>query len=70
MEALRYEIEGITLADPRQTENTKPLEEVALISIHSDFPNLHVMIETKLSEELQTTLVEFLKKNYDIFIWS
>ena len=41
MEALRNKIEEITLADPRETENTKPLEEVAPIFIHLDY---HVMI--------------------------
>ncbi|GFZ03486.1 hypothetical protein Acr_16g0001100 [Actinidia rufa] len=36
MDVLRDEVEQITLADPRETENTKPLEEVAPISIHPD----------------------------------
>ena len=50
-------------------ENTKPLEEVALIFIHSYYPDHHVMIRTELTDELQNTLVEFLKKNYDVFAW-
>ena len=51
-------------------KNTQPLEEVASIFIHPDYPNRHVMIGTKLTEELRNTLVEFLKKNYDVFTWS
>ena len=72
MEALRDEVEDMTLANPRETKNTKPLEEVTSISIHPDFSDHHVMIEieTELSKELRTTLVESLKKNYDVFIWS
>ena len=67
MEALRDEIEWITLVDPREIENTKPFEEVAPISIHPDYPDLHVLIGTELIEELQSALVEFLKKNYNVF---
>ena len=36
MEVLRDEVEQITLTDPRETENIKPLEEVAPISIFSN----------------------------------
>ena len=53
MEALRDEIEKITLVDSR---DTKPLEEVAPISIHSDYPDCHVMIRTELIDELQRAL--------------
>ena len=70
MEVLRDEVEEITLVDPRETKNTKSLEEVALISIHPDYQDRHVMIEIELSEELQSALVEILKKNYDVFAWS
>ena len=70
MEALRDEVEEITLVDPKETENTKPLKEVTPISIHLDFPNCHVMIRTELTEELWSALVEFLKKNNDVFAWS
>ena len=63
MEALRDEVEEITLADPRETKNTKPLEEVATISIHPDYLDRHVMIGTELTEELRSVLMEFLKKN-------
>ena len=70
MEALRNEVDEITLKDPWEIENTKSLEEVALISIHLDYPDHHVMIETELTEELQKALVEFLKKNYNVFAWS
>ena len=69
MEPLRDEVEEITLVDPREMKNTMPLEEVTSISIHPDFLDRHVMIRTKLSEEFQTTLMEFLKKNYDVFAW-
>ena len=69
MEALRDEVEEITLADPRKTKNTKPLEEVSPISIHLDYLNRHVMIGTELTEELQSALIEFLKKNYEVFVW-
>ena len=52
MEALRDEVEQITLVDPREIENTKPLEEVAPISIHLDYPDRHVMIGIELTEKL------------------
>ena len=70
MEALRDEVEDITLADPRETKNTKPLEDVTTISIHPDYPDRHIMIEIELTEELQSALTEFLKRNYDVFAWS
>ena len=63
-------MDEVTLEDPRETENTKPLEEVAPISIHPVYLDLHVMIGTELSKELWKALVEFLKKNYDVFAWS
>ena len=70
MEALRDEVEQVTLVDPRETENTKPLEEIALVSIHLDYPNYHFMIGTELTKELWIALVKFLKENYEIFTWS
>ena len=70
MEALRDDMVQITLVDPREIKKTKPLKEVAIISIHPDYPDRHVMIGTELNEELQNTLVEFLKKNYNVFEWS
>ena len=60
----------ITLVNPWDTENTKPLKEVTLIFIHPDYPDRHVLIETELNEELQNALVEFLKEKYDVFSWS
>ncbi|GFS41537.1 hypothetical protein Acr_00g0074980 [Actinidia rufa] len=51
MEVLRDEVEQITLADPRETENNKPLEEVAPISIYPKYPDLHVMIGIELIDE-------------------
>ena len=60
-------MEEITLVDPRESENTKPLEEVNLISIH---PDHHVMMETELTKELRSAMVKILRKNYDIFAWS
>ena len=63
-------MEEFTLVDPREKENTMPLKEVAPISIHPDYPNRHVMIGTELTEELRSALLEFLKKNYDVFAWS
>ena len=70
MEALRDKVKEITLANPREIENTKPLEEVSPISMHPDYPDCHVMIGIELTKELQSGLVEFWKKNYDIFAWS
>ena len=70
MEALRDEMEETTLVDPKESKNTKPLEEVAPVSIHPDHPNRHIMIGTKLTEELQSSLVESLKRNFDNFAWS
>ncbi|GFS36775.1 hypothetical protein Acr_00g0047960 [Actinidia rufa] len=70
MGELRDEIGDVSLIDPRETKNTKSLEEVTPISIYPDYLDRHVMIETELTEELQSALVEFLKKNYDVFAWS
>ena len=69
MEVLRDEIEDAPLIDPRDTKNTKPLEEVALISIHPNYSDCHVIIKTELTEELLNTLVEVLKKDYNMFVW-
>ena len=46
IEVLRNKVEEITLVDPRELENTKPLEEVTLISVHPDYPDRHIMIGT------------------------
>ena len=64
------EIEDTPLVDPREIENTKPIEKVAPISIHPNYPDRLVIIGTELTEELQNALVEFLKENYDVFTWS
>ncbi|PSS35189.1 Metalloendoproteinase [Actinidia chinensis var. chinensis] len=42
--------------DPIETENTKPLEEIAPISIHPDYLDRHVMIDTELTGELRFAL--------------
>ncbi|GFY95426.1 hypothetical protein Acr_10g0008110 [Actinidia rufa] len=60
----------LILEDPREIENTKPLEEVVPISIHPNFPDRQVMIGTKLTDELRVALIDFLKKNSDVFAWS
>ncbi|GFZ01032.1 hypothetical protein Acr_14g0006670 [Actinidia rufa] len=60
----------LILEDPRETENTKPLEEVVPISIHPNFPDRQVMIGTELTDELRIALIDFLKKNSDVFAWS
>ncbi|GFZ08820.1 hypothetical protein Acr_20g0006280 [Actinidia rufa] len=69
-EALRDEMEEITLVDPRESKNTKPLEEVAPLSIHPDHLDRHVKIRTELTKELRSALVKILKKNFDVFAWS
>ena len=70
MGALRDEVEQIALAGPRESENTKLLEEITLISIPPDYPDRHVMIGTKLTDELRFALTNFLKGNFDVFAWS
>ncbi|GFZ19944.1 hypothetical protein Acr_28g0006490 [Actinidia rufa] len=70
METLRDEIEQLILEDPRETENTKPLEEVVPISIHPNYLERQVMIGTELTDELRIALTDFLKKNSDVFAWS
>ena len=70
MEVLRDEIEDAPLTDPQDIENTKPLEEVVPIPIHPNYPDRHVIIGIELTKKLQNALVEFLKKNYDVFAWS
>ncbi|GFZ19296.1 hypothetical protein Acr_28g0000010, partial [Actinidia rufa] len=67
---LRNGEEQLILEDPRETENTKPLEEVVPISIHPNFPDRQVMIGTELTDELRIALIDFLKKNSDVFAWS
>ncbi|GFZ08777.1 hypothetical protein Acr_20g0005850 [Actinidia rufa] len=67
---LRSEMEQLILEDPRETENTKPLEEVVPISIHPNYPDRQVMIGTELTDELRIALIDFLKKNSDVFAWS
>ena len=67
MEALRDEMEETTLVDPKESKNTKPLEEVAPVSIHPYYPARHVVIGTELTEELRSSLMEFLKINYNVF---
>ena len=52
MEALRDEIEPITLVDPRETENTRPLEKVVPVSIHPDYLDHHIIIGIERIEEL------------------
>ncbi|GFY84511.1 hypothetical protein Acr_03g0012850 [Actinidia rufa] len=52
---------------PRETNNTKPLEEVVPISIHPEYPDCHIMIGTELTDELHFALINFLKKNSDVF---
>ena len=68
MDALRDEIEDTPLVDPYEIENTKPLEEMTLISIHPNHLDHHVIIGTELTKELRSALVKFLKKNYDVFV--
>ena len=51
-------MEEITIVDLRESENTKPFEEVTLVYIHLDHPNRHVMNGTKLTEELRSAMVE------------
>ena len=64
------EIRATSLLDPQNTENTKLLDKVTLISIYPNLPDCHMMIGTKLIAELWDALVEFLKKNYDVLTWS
>ncbi|GFZ14708.1 hypothetical protein Acr_24g0008980 [Actinidia rufa] len=70
VETLRDEMEQLILEDPKQTENTKHLEEVTPISIHPNYPERQVMIGTELTDELRIALTDFLKKNSDVFAWS
>ncbi|GFS38889.1 hypothetical protein Acr_00g0059990 [Actinidia rufa] len=37
--------EGRNLINPKETNNTKPLEEIIPISIHPDYPDRHIMID-------------------------
>ncbi|GFS37189.1 hypothetical protein Acr_00g0050520 [Actinidia rufa] len=70
VETLRDEMEQLILEDPRETENTKPLEEVTQISIHPNHPERQVMIGTELTDDLRIALTDFLKRNSDVFAWS
>ena len=53
MEAQMDEVEEITLVDPKESKNTKPLKEIAPVSIPLAYPDHHVMIGTKLTTELR-----------------
>ena len=57
----------MSLVDPKETKNRKPLEEVASIFIHPDYQDRHIMIGSELTKELRNNLVEFFKKNYNVF---
>ncbi|GFZ11448.1 hypothetical protein Acr_22g0008460 [Actinidia rufa] len=70
IEVLKDEVEQLALADPRETNNTKPLEEIVPISIHPEYPDRHIMIGTELTDELRFALINFLKENSDVFAWS
>ncbi|XP_057481981.1 uncharacterized protein LOC130768891 [Actinidia eriantha] len=70
IEVLRDEVGQLTLTDPRDTTNTKPLEEVVPIFIHPEYPDRHVLIGAELTNELRFALINFLKKNSDVFAWS
>ncbi|GFZ00843.1 hypothetical protein Acr_14g0004780 [Actinidia rufa] len=61
-EILRNGGEQLILEDPRETENTKPLEEVVPISIHPNFPDRQVMIGTELTDELQVAMHKLFTK--------
>ncbi|GFY95669.1 hypothetical protein Acr_10g0010540 [Actinidia rufa] len=70
-EVIRDEVEQLTLADPRETNNTKPLEETVPISIHPEYLDRHIMIGTKnLPVSFVFALIHFLKENSDVFAWS
>ncbi|XP_057471965.1 uncharacterized protein LOC130760604 [Actinidia eriantha] len=67
---LKDEEERLALIDLRESNNTKPLEEVVPISLHPEYPDRHVMIGTELTRELRLALIDFLRKNSDVFAWS
>ena len=67
MEPLKDEVEQVILVDPWEIKNTKAPEEVALISIHPEYHDRHVVIGTELTNELRCALVEFLKRSFDVF---
>ena len=70
MGTLKDEVEQNTLADSRESENTKPLKEVTPICIHPDYPDRHVKIRIELTDELRSALTNFLKGNFNVFAWS
>ena len=67
---MRDEVGTTLFLDHRDMKNTKSLEEVTLISMYPYHSDHHVMIGTELTTKLRDALVEFLKKNYDVFAWS
>ena len=44
-------------------------KEVTPISIHPDYLDHHIMIGTELTDELRSTLTNFLKGNLDVLAW-
>ncbi|RZS05163.1 hypothetical protein BHM03_00035646 [Ensete ventricosum] len=59
------------LTDPREpsmlTLNPEPVEEVKEVAIDPKQPNNTLRIGSALSSEQQDQMVEFLRKNYDLF---
>ena len=61
-----------TNIDPRLQEDeptTKPIEELIKVQVDPSEPSRVVKISNYLKSELAEPLVEFLKKNQDLFTW-
>ena len=62
--------------EKEETENVKPqtkaqaCEETKRVPLDPLVPNKQVIIGTRLSQEEEDKLVEFLRSNKDIFVWS
>ena len=51
-------------------EKAGSTEQPKQVVLDEDFPDQKVLIGTQLEETEQTNLVDFLKKNHDVFTWS
>jgi hypothetical protein len=72
----RKNVHTIKEEEKEETENAKPqakaqaVEETKKVSLDSLVLDKQVIIGTRLSQEEENTLIEFLRSNKDVFAWT
>ena len=57
--------------DPRDNKDeVSPMEELSQVPLDSKFSDRYISVGSLLEPELRENLVQFLRKNQDIFAWS